>query len=225
MFSKIKKERVPHLIVEQIRRKIITGKLKAGEYLPTELELAQEFEVGRSSVREALQLLEGFGVIERRRRKGTIIRNVTIEDLAEVYVPKPEQETLMEVLEAREALENIIIKLAVERASNEEIIELEKTLDWMFENPESSAENDVVFHIMLAKLSQNEVMVNIVKSLKKTMEKNMNTNYDRDQAMKIINEHREIVKAIKERNVELALECMKKHWETSKENLKISFEE
>lgn len=222
-FQKIKVERIPNLIVEQIRREIITGKLKPGDYLPPELELAEKFKVSRTSVREALQILEGFGVIERRKREGTIIRQVTIEDLAAIYIPKPEDETMLDLFEARIALECAAVKLAVERASNEEIEELEMTVSWMFRDPKSSAENDIVFHIMLARLSHNQVIANLVQSLKKTMDKIQVIIPSPEDIPKVIEEHRGIVDAIKKRDAELAqqriidhIRGVMKNWENLK---------
>lgn len=213
-FVEVKTKNIPHLIVEQIRKKIIVGSLVPGDKLPPETELAEMFGVSRSSIREALKILEGFGVIERRKRGGTFIREVTIDDLANIYTPKPEKDTMLDLLEARELIEMEIIRLIVERASDEELKELEQMNKWMKNDLKKFAENDIVFHIMLGRMSKNNVLSSIVNSIKKATDKIYSTPLDEDQLSTVLSEHTNIINALLERDIEGAQNEMRKHFAT-----------
>jgi len=218
-FEEIKTERIPYKIVNQIKRQILEGKINPGEHLPTELELAEKLNVSRNSVREAFQILESLGIIERRKREGTIIRLITKEELESIYIPKPEEETLLDLLETREILEVNVVKLVVERASKEEINELEKILEWMKKDSEDLTKfsnTDIIFHITLARISQNQVIANIIHSLRKRMQNLQSRTLETLRIFEIIDEHQKIVDAIKSRNSEEAQKFMKYHLEKVK---------
>jgi GntR family transcriptional repressor for pyruvate dehydrogenase complex len=211
-FVEVKKEKIPQSIVVQFRQNLMEGRLIPGQRLPSEIKLAEMFGVSRSSLREAMQTLEGMGMIERRKRGGTTIRQITLEDLVGIYTPKSEDETLFDLLETREVLEVSVVQLAVRRASTEELEELEKLIVWMEEEPEQAARADILFHIALARISQNQVMTNIIKSLKEIMFKLQDkTFFYPGRLQEIITEHRLILNAIKAKDEQLAQECMRQH--------------
>ena len=73
MFKKIKNKSVVQTVVDSITKAIITGDLKPGDKIPTEMELAESFGVGRNSIREAIKILVYYGVLEIRRAEGTFV--------------------------------------------------------------------------------------------------------------------------------------------------------
>ena len=76
-FDPIRKGKtIVHMVVDQILTHVATGKLKTGDVLPVETELARTFKIGKSTIREALRILETRGVIEIVPRKGIIIRSI-----------------------------------------------------------------------------------------------------------------------------------------------------
>lgn len=205
-------EKIPQFIVTQIKKNLIEGTLKPGQCLPSELKMAEMFGVSRSSIRDALQTLEVMGVVSRKKRGGTIIRHVTVEDLAGIYSPKPEQETLFDLIETREALEIAVVKLVAQRAESSDIAELEQLIKWMEEKPEQAASADIAFHLALARISKNQVMITIIKSLKETMQKLQDkTIYYPGRLEDILSEHKQILEAIKQRDEERAQEKMAVH--------------
>lgn len=220
-FEEITVEKIPQSIVTQIRRRLIDGELKPGQSLPSEVKLAKMFGVSRSSIRDAMQILESTGVVTRRKRGGTTIRQITIEDMANIYLPKSEKENLFDLLETREILEIAVVRLAAQRAAEKDIRELELLIDWMEEKPEEAAEADVAFHLTLAIISQNEVILNIIKSLKEIMSRlQEKTIYYPGRIDNIIIEHKQIVSAIKENNEHLAQEYMRNHLDQISDLLK-----
>ena len=165
-FEEITVEKIPQTIVAKIRKSLIEGELQPGQLLPSEVKLAKIFGVSRSSIRDALQILESTGFVNRRKRGGTTIRQITIEDVANIYSPKSEYETFFDLLETREILEIAVIGLVVQRADEEDLKELENLVLWMEEKPEEAAQADIAFHLTLARISKNQVIINIIKSLK-----------------------------------------------------------
>jgi len=80
-FEGVAVEKISRNIVEQIKKRLINGSLQPGEVLPSEENLSKIFGVSRSSIREALQILEIQGVVDRKKRSGTVIRKLSILDI------------------------------------------------------------------------------------------------------------------------------------------------
>lgn len=211
-FEGVAVEKISQNIVEQIRKKLINGSLQPGEVLPSEENLSKIFGVSRSSLREALQILEIQGIVDRKKRSGTVIRKLSILEMANIYLPRSDEESLLDLMETREILEVAIVELVSERASPKDIQELESLLGWMENNPEEAAEADVAFHLALARMSRNEVMFNIVKSLKGTMDRlQERTIYLPGRLEQVLVEHRKIIESINSKDPELAKIYMKRH--------------
>src|SRR5437870_9542061 len=79
----VKSTRIYEEIVRQIKAMIAEGRLKSGDQLPPERDLAEKFLVSRTSVREALRALESVGLIEIRPGEGTFVREVSVDALVE----------------------------------------------------------------------------------------------------------------------------------------------
>ncbi|MEK8035520.1 MAG: GntR family transcriptional regulator [candidate division NC10 bacterium] len=127
----IKSARIYEEIVRQVKQLIAEGKLKSGDRLPPERDLAEKFVVSRTSVREALRALESRGLIEIRAGDGAFVRDISVETLIEplALVILPHREAVGELFEARRLLEPAIATLAARRATPEEIAEMERILE------------------------------------------------------------------------------------------------
>src|SRR5438034_8720601 len=110
----IKSTRIYEEIVRQVKAMIADGKLKGGDRLPPERDLAEKFVVSRSSVREALRALESLGLVEIRPGEGTFVREVSVESLIEplALMMVSQRGALAELFEARRLLEPGIAALA-----------------------------------------------------------------------------------------------------------------
>src|ERR687891_891705 len=106
----IKSTRIYEEIVRQIRQMISEGRLKSGDQLPPERDLAEKFVVSRTSVREALRALESVGLIEIRPGEGTFVREVSVDALVEplALVLLSQRAMIEELFEARRLLEPAI---------------------------------------------------------------------------------------------------------------------
>ena len=124
--------RTAEVIAERLRRKVIDGELKDGDFLPTETTLMGQFEVSRSSLRQAIRLLEAERFLEVRpgSRSGARVRIPGPEALARPagFLLEMSAASLADVLAARSHLEHAAVGLLAERASAEAIGELDELL-------------------------------------------------------------------------------------------------
>ena len=122
----IKSTRIYEEIVRQVKALIAEGRLKSGDQLPPERDLAAQFKVSRTSVREALRTLESLGLIEIRPGEGTFVREVSVESLIEplAHVILSQREAVGELFEARRLLEPALAGLAARRATQDDLHEM-----------------------------------------------------------------------------------------------------
>src|SRR5215472_3422191 len=113
----VRRTRVYHEIVDQIRELIADGRIKPGDRLPPERELAELFKASRNSVRDAIRVLEQMGLTESRQGDGTYVRSVSAEDLAEplALIVLQSRTQMRELLEVRRVLEPALAEFAAER--------------------------------------------------------------------------------------------------------------
>ena len=166
----VKSTRIYEEIVRQIKSMIAEGRLKSGDQLPPERDLAEKFLVSRTSVREALRALESVGLIEIRPGEGTFVREVSVEALVEplALVLLAQREMIGELFEARRLLEPVIAGLAARRATREEVQEMERILDEQAK--EIAAGNtglaqDAAFHAAIATAAHNRAITRIVHAV------------------------------------------------------------
>jgi GntR family transcriptional repressor for pyruvate dehydrogenase complex len=166
----VRSTRIYEEIVRQIRVLIGEGQLKSGDRLPPERDLAERFQVSRTSVREAMRALESRGLVEIRPGEGAFVRRVSVEALVEplALVILAHRESIADLYEARRLLEPPIAGLAATRATADEVAEMGRILD------EQSAEvaggrtglsQDAAFHRALAHSTHNGAITRIVSTL------------------------------------------------------------
>jgi len=128
-FTAVKTRRTYEVICEQIRQQLATGTLKAGDKLPAERELAVQLRVSRSALREALRSLEAAGIIRNVKgvKGGAFIQQAEPDRIVQAmqdYV-RLGSVTLGELTEARIAVQDVIIRFACERATEDDFCDLE----------------------------------------------------------------------------------------------------
>ena len=166
----IKSARIYEEIVRQVKQLIAAGRLKSGDRLPPERDLAEKFVVSRTSVREALRALESRGLIEIRAGDGAFVRDISVETLIEplALVILPHREAVGELFEARRLLEPAIATLAARRATPEEIAEMERILEAQGKEVaegRTGVAQDAAFHAALAGSAHNRAISRIVNAL------------------------------------------------------------
>lgn len=199
------------IVFETIREAIISGDLRPGERL-MEVQLAEEMGVSRTPVREAIRKLELEGFVVMIPRKGAYVAGISMKDIADVF-------------EIRTALESLAAGLAAERITEDELEELERSLVSVSESTESNnlqalVDTDADFHDIIYKASRNERLVQIINNLKEQIQRFRTTSLAHPGRMrKALEEHKQIVEALSERNIALAQTLAQEHIENAENSM------
>ncbi|TMC70219.1 MAG: FadR family transcriptional regulator [Chloroflexi bacterium] len=127
LIEPIRRSRLYQGIVEQIEGLLERGDIRPGDQLPPERQLADQFQVSRASVREALRTLELLGIVETRPGGGTFVRRTTPDDLARPLTSLMARgHTVADVIELRGLIEPALAALAAERITAAQLAELEE---------------------------------------------------------------------------------------------------
>ena len=143
----------------------MTGQLKPGDRIPSELELMEICDVSRPVIREALTSLEVMGIVNRKTRHGTFF--------SEKIGSKPFSMMLalsagdvVSIIETRVALELGLVTLAAEKITDEELAQLKETIDEMRDLPTNdSSQVDMRFHKIIAHSARNPLFEGIIDAL------------------------------------------------------------
>ncbi len=208
---------IPEVVLEEIQRLITEGELRPGDRLPSETELAEQFGVGRSSIREAMRVLHLLGVIEVIQGKGTFVRQPAILPLMIDWSRIAQMGVIAEVMEARQFIEVLLAQLAAERATEEDIKALRSALEHSRESLsslESSIQAGVNFHLVLADAAHNEVLALMYRTIRDLyLETARQTRITPEIAHDRLHDHERILQAILARDPEAAAQAMKEHLE------------
>ncbi|MCK9190541.1 MAG: FadR family transcriptional regulator [Sphaerochaetaceae bacterium] len=154
-------------IEDKILQYIKDKELKIGDKLPTEKEMTSLFNIGRSSLREALSKLDSRDVLETRRGSGTYVKNLIPIDLDPLrlgYV-KDKLELAMDFIVVRLLLEPEMAALAAKNATKEQKVEIKILCDKIEEcikSEENHLDYDIEFHSAIARYSQNKIIGNLI---------------------------------------------------------------
>jgi len=166
----VRKVRVYHEIVDQVRELISAGRIKPGDRLPPERELAELFKVSRNSVRDAIRVLEQMGLTESRQGDGTYVRRVSVEELTApmALLLLQSRRQMRELWEVRRIIEPAVAELAASRITDDELEELEAVLSAQRRRVEAglvALEEDTAFHYGIAEAARNTVMLRTLDTL------------------------------------------------------------
>ncbi len=220
MYTAVRASRLYQQIVEQIEQSIRAGQLKPGDQLPAERELAEQFGVSRTAVREAVKTLCEKGLVEASPGRGTFV----IDDIAHpvrqslalmVNIARPEDAAYL--VDVRTILEPEIAARAAVRGEDKHVAALREALDVMEANVERAdafIEADLDFHLALAEAAQNPLVLALIDSIVGLL---------REQRIRIFNvtngpahgllHHRRILDAVERRDAEEARQAMRAHLE------------
>lgn len=201
MFDSIKTRRLSDEIVRQIKEAMFAGKLRAGDKLPTERELAERFETSRASVREALRTLEPEGLI--RVKKG-VVGGIFIADVDHRPAAKSFQTLLQlrklsihHIAEVRLIFEPQAARLAAERAKPDDLRELEEEIRKMsaaVRDKELPRFYDLKFHLLIARATRNPILEVLAESMLGVASKTISEIHpSRDTLRHVLRRHRRVL--------------------------------
>lgn len=222
-FEEIRPKKVSEVIYEQIREKILSGELQAGDRLPTEQELIEQFQRSRPSVREALRMLESRNYITIARGKGAVVNRITSDGLSSLLdnMVKMQLTTLEDVMAVRYVVEKLMVSKAALNRNDEDMQEIDRVLavgKGAIDGVESYLDASMDFNLALAKAAHDEVMyiiANMVVYASRDYYLDKLNSHDLEFCLehnaKSYQEHVEIAEAIRNGDVELANELNIKH--------------
>lgn len=173
MFRAAKRSPLSDLVLRQLLERMRDGTLRPGQRLPTEAELARLLGVGRSSIREALRVLVAMNLIETRTGRGAIVLHRPESIFPGVIstagmAAHLERMTALDMLEVREALEGKTAQLAAERATTDQLLEIEscaRRVEHFALGGKSYHRANTAFHLAIAAASQNQACVESLRPL------------------------------------------------------------
>lgn len=205
------------LVAEQILEHVRRGTLRPGDQLPTEKELMRQLGVGRSSVREGLQVLATLNLIDSRPGSGTFIRTPHSNDQPQLDVlgALMSNTHALELLEARQMIEPAAVRLACIRATDADLDRLDALLDehvLLLERGEPVHEHAARFHVLLAEISHNQIAAQFMQSIMGLLSAR-GRRIDRapETAQEEIVEHREIARLVRARDPDPASAAIMTH--------------
>ena len=172
VFTPIKSPRTFEEVSNRIKKLIFDGVFKPGDKLPPEIEIAQQFNVGRQSIREALRILElsGFITIQKGGGGGAIIKDTISNTISELFLDafQLERITIEELTIARFEIEKIVLKYTIENADKSDIESLQQNIQASrekIENNNPAVDENIRFHKLLARASKNQLFVIVVEAV------------------------------------------------------------
>ncbi|MGC2764422.1 MAG: FadR/GntR family transcriptional regulator [Candidatus Acidiferrum sp.] len=171
MYKLVQSSRLYEQIVKQIEDSIERGELKEGDQLPAERELALQFGVSRTAVREAVKALREKGLVEAYPGRGTFITSETSNSIRLTFdrmIKSGPRDGTLHLVEVREILEPEIAALAAKRVTEENLNELREAIgimDGAKTDPHSYIEADLDFHLALAEAAANPLILSLIDSI------------------------------------------------------------
>ncbi len=205
------------IVFEQLERLIADGFWSGGERLPSEFELCDRFNVGRSTIREALNVLKARGLVYTVPGTGTFVNKREAVDAAVLaaYIPNPGSEKdLLRVMELRMCMEPLGAALAARRVTKAQLRELERGHRRLLAcgDPAEFAELDMAFHMLLTRANGNPLLENAMTLVKSfLMQQQILTSRAEWRRGKAGEFHGKILDAIRARDEFAAEDIMREH--------------
>ena len=172
-------------IVQQFHALVQQGELQHGARLPSERAMAEQFQVSRSSVREALRSLELQGLVVSKRGSGTFVNTNDLDSMVSLLATTlgggpGAPETLRDIFEMRWILEPQIAEMAALRANPEEMLKLSEILEeqgQQISNGDTGVDADTAFHFALASATHNAALVKLISAVADILRESRDQNF------------------------------------------------
>lgn len=211
--------RLYEIIIQRLKNMILEGKIKVGDKLPSERELAEMFQVSRVPVREALKVMEFMEIIQYIPGDGIYLKSININDLLSKidFMFETSTDIISDLFEARQAIELKAVELAAIKRTDADLQVMRKSIDEMeadINNGGDGIEAATSFHTAISKASKNKVIARINDLLV------ILTEVSREKSLKrggiapmALVYHKRIFEMIQEQNPQAARLTMKEHLE------------
>ncbi|RWS42223.1 FadR family transcriptional regulator [Bacillus mycoides] len=221
-YKSIKPKKIYEEVSEAILTMIKNGTLKPGDKLLPVHQLAEQFQVGRSAVREALSALRAMGLIEMKQGEGTYVKNFDSSSLTKSLNNKllMKKEDILNLLEVRKVLEVGAVRAAAAKRTEDNLQNMKHWLDEMAKSigDEKAGEKaDFHFHMGIAQSSHNNILLELMNHVSEMIAETIGESRriilygEQTTSERLIEEHQSIYDAVLKQDVELAQQAMLNH--------------
>ncbi|PIE31893.1 GntR family transcriptional regulator [candidate division KSB3 bacterium] len=228
-FERIELQDPADVVIQQIKELISSGKLKPGDRLPSEQKLEERFGISRAIIRRALKRLDAYGIVKTVPQSGTYVAGLGVDALAGMLanILELEEKDYDSLVETRYALEIYAVELTAANISDKCLLELEtvhRDFSQQVKRGIANLGEDLVFHIKIAEYSKNailKVLITLLASdlikINREVEEHLGKKNFLKRREMAVQEHENILNAIKARDPEKAVLAMKFHYNQSQE--------
>ena len=213
--SKARNNRVYHQIFEELQQRIRRGDWLPGERMPSIAQFAREFRVGAGSVREALRSLQSIGLVKIEHGSGVYVVGTRPSTELSSHFQNVGDGLVLALAETRRILEPELASLAAERATDEELIEIEslvRQMETASQQGRDFADLDVQFHRQIAHAARNPILYQTMEGVSDLfLESRRAILLDPDALLRALRYHALIADALRERNAPQARLLMQGH--------------
>lgn len=220
-FKPIQQQKIYEQIVEQIKVMISQGNLKPGDKLPAERVLAENLNVSRASVREALSALHLIGLLDIKSGGGTYIKHNDINSIIQPLslIIQIEKDAVVQVLGVRKGLEVEAAGQAAKNATEDDLHVIELIINEMEIESKTTTLGEVTdcrFHFAVVQASKNFLLIRLMNTISDIMQKTIKSNREelfrtKGTQQALFRQHRDIAIAVKKHDVEAARQKMYEH--------------
>ncbi|MCC7208578.1 MAG: FadR family transcriptional regulator [Anaerolineae bacterium] len=216
---RVSRERLSEQVANQLRELVMSRELKPGDRLPSERELAEHLGISRAIVREAIKTLEQQGLLSVEVGRGTFVTQLEPQDLTHalnlLMLQSADEHAFDYVYEIRQMIEIESARKAAERATDDDIAELESKLQAMVasvDDVDGFARADTAYHQALAVATHNPLFVtlllpitNLLRQIQRKASRTMRGPAD------AIHYHTRILEAVRQHNPDASGQAMREH--------------
>jgi GntR family transcriptional repressor for pyruvate dehydrogenase complex len=223
-YKKIKPKKIYEEVAEAIYEMIRSGQIKPGDKLDSVQQLAENFQVGRSAIREALTSLRALGLVDMKHGEGTYVKEFETDQITfplstAILMNKDD---IAHLLEVRKIIEIGSAAAAANKRTSQHLASMERALEEMkgaHGDEELGEKADLQFHLALAEASQNPLLMNLMNQVSGLMGETMKETrrvwlFSKQTSLeRLYDEHLAIYEAVKDQDEERARNFMLVHLE------------
>jgi DNA-binding FadR family transcriptional regulator len=222
VFKSLERRSLSHRIIDEIRDYIVKQRLKPGDRLATETEMAEALAVSRASVREAVKVLEAIGVLESSPKRGINVKEFDPENFFRylLFDPYVDVESIVDMAELRLAFEVGIAEVVVERATEEDLARMEEQIEAMRKNMDNMVAfytHDWAFHFAVYEATRNRFIQALGRLFIEFFVTAHRRWWEADKAVEpnYFKKHEQIFRALKARDAERMRQAVRDHFYAS----------
>jgi GntR family transcriptional repressor for pyruvate dehydrogenase complex len=214
-FQPYKSQRSFDGISNEIKKLIFQGVLKPGDRLPSEIEIARQFNVSRQTIRESLRILEhcGFISIQQGVKGGPFVADTILNRMTSIFLDafNFKHVSIEELTEARCDIEKTMLRHVIDRADESDIKRLRENVQKAKRKLEKKIlpfEENITFHKLLAGASKNYIFIIVMESIMAVVSdfRSRLDNVNLERSRRVVKYHENILEAITERNYETGID-------------------